>query len=82
MMVIGGRIPPFVESEQGTGGDLGQGDYKIIICSIDKYLIEIKLTPDDKFIEIASIKINKDFLSFKQKGEISDFHDVEKFYPD
>ncbi|GAI43482.1 unnamed protein product, partial [marine sediment metagenome] len=46
----------------------------------DKYLITIKLSPSNEFIGIVEIKVNKDFLSYKQKLPPKGFHDVEEFY--
>lgn len=54
--------------------------YKIIIYPFDKYEITIKLSEDNKFIEILEVKVNKDFISYKQKITPKGFHDVEKYY--
>jgi len=64
---------------QGTGShDL---EYKIILYDFDKYQVKIKLTSSNEFIGILEIKINKEFLSYKQKITSRGFHDVDKFYP-
>ena len=67
--------------EEGTGSQGELTDYKIIIFPFDKYEIKIKLKPDNEFIEVIEVKINKEFLSHKKKITHADFHDVEKFYP-
>lgn len=65
---------------RGTGSHENLEDYKIITYPFDKYQIKIKLTPNNEFIEIIEVQINKDFLSYKQKITPMGFHDVEKFY--
>jgi hypothetical protein len=69
-----------IAKNQGTGGYDISNDYKTIIYPFDKYQIKIKLTQDNKFIGITEIKINKDFLSHKQKIASLGFHDVDEFY--
>jgi len=55
-------------------------NYKVIVYPLDKYLIKIKLTPSNEFIEIIEIKVNKSFLSHKQKMTSKGYHDVDEFY--
>jgi hypothetical protein len=64
----------------GTGSHCEFKEYKIKTYPFDKYEIKIKLTPNNEFIEVLEVKINKDFLSHKQKILSQGFHDVEKFY--
>lgn len=54
--------------------------YKDIIYPFDKYEIKVRLTPNNEFIGIVEVKINKDFLSYKQRVTSKGFHDVEEFY--
>lgn len=66
--------------EEGTGNhDVAKG-YKTIIYPFDKYQIKIKLTLNNEFIGITEVKINKDFLSYKQKMTLKGYHDVDEFY--
>jgi len=65
---------------QGTGSHGDIDDFKIIPYLFGKYQIKIKLTPTNKFIGIVEVKINKDFLSYKQKTTLRGFHDVDEFY--
>lgn len=65
---------------RGTGSHEDFEDYKIVTYPFDKYQIKIKLTPNNEFIEIIEVQINKDFLSYKQKITPLGFHDVEEFY--
>lgn len=67
---------------KGTGGHEEPDDYKIIDYPFDRYQIKVKLTPTNEFIGIIEVKINKDFLSHKQKITSQGFHDVDEFYPE
>jgi len=66
--------------KQGTGSLEVFDDYKIILYPFDKYQIKIKLTPANEFIGIIEVKINKEFLSYKQKISTKGYHDVDEFY--
>jgi hypothetical protein len=72
------------EHEEGAGPSTGSSDelegYKIVTYSFDKYEIKLKLTLSNEFKEIIEVKINKDFLSYKQKVTPSGYHDVDQFY--
>jgi len=66
---------------RGTGGQRAvPKEFKTIVYPFDKYLIKIKLTPSNEFIEILEVKVKKDFLSYKQKMISKGFHDVDEFY--
>jgi len=67
--------------DKGTGSHSEVTDYKIVVFPFDKYQIKIKLKPNNEFLEVIEVKINKEFLSHKQKITHADFHDVEEFYP-
>lgn len=65
--------------EPGATGSIGSSAYKVGICHFNQFIITVKLTPDNKFLDIIEIKVNKDFLSHKQKmASLSDF-DVEAY---
>lgn len=67
-------------TSQGTGS-LGEiKDYRIISCPFGRYEIKIKVTPNNEFIEIVEVGINKDFLTQQQKVSLQGFHDVDEFY--
>lgn len=53
---------------------------KKIVCSFDRYEIEVLVTETGKFIGIVGIKVNADFLTQAQKLSTASFHDVEKYY--
>jgi predicted component of type VI protein secretion system len=65
---------------QGTGSHEALDEYKIVLYPFDKYQIKIKLTRSNEFIGIVEVKVNKDFLSYKQKTTLRGFHDVDEFY--
>jgi hypothetical protein len=65
---------------QGTGIHERLDDYKIILYPFDKYQIKIKLTHSNEFIGIVEVKVNKEFLSHKQKITSQGFLNVEEFY--
>lgn len=66
--------------EEGTGSHDEPSDYKTIVFPFDKYQITVKLTPANEFIGITEVKVNKNFLSHKQKITPQGFHDVDDFY--
>lgn len=67
-------------TSQGTGS-LGEiRDYRIISYPFGRYEIKIKVTPNNEFIEIVEVAVNRDFVTQKQKLSLRGFHDVEKFY--
>lgn len=67
---------------QGTGESGEPTDHKIIVYPFEKYEIKIMLTASNEFIGIVEVKINKDFLSQRERASAKGFHDVEKFYPE
>ena len=65
----------------GSTGSHGLSeDYQIIIRPLGKYAVKVKLTPEGKFIDVIEVKINADFLSYRQKIASLDSLDVEDFY--
>lgn len=65
-----------------TGSHETPDEYKIIMYPLGIYEIKVKLTSSDKFVEVIEVKVNKDFLSHKQKIARKGFLDVEKYYQD
>ena len=65
---------------QGTGAHKESSRHKIIVYPFDKYQIKVKLTPANEFVGITEVKINKEFLSHKEKITRQGFHDVDEFY--
>ena len=67
--------------KQGTVSQGKIKDDKIIVFPFGKYQIKIKLTPTNEFIEVVEVKINKEFLSHKQKIASRRHTDVDEYYP-
>ena len=65
---------------QGTGFHDTTEDYKEIVYPFGKYEITVRLSTENEFIGISQVKVNKDFLSYKQKITPKGFHDVVEFY--
>lgn len=61
-------------------GESDKEEFTSIIYPFDRFEIKVKLTKSGKFVEITSVKINKDFLSHAQRLNNSDVHDVEDYY--
>lgn len=67
-------------TRKGTGATGETGDYRIISYLFGRYEIKVKVTPNNEFVGIIEVGINKDFLTQQQKISLQGFHDVEKFY--
>lgn len=67
-------------TREGTGATGETGDYRIISYLFGRYEIKVKVTPNNEFVGIIEVGINKDFLTQQQKISLQGFHDVEKFY--
>ena len=78
---ITGMIESTELEEKGTGF-IGPNEYIIVDYPFDKYIVKVKLTLNHEFIGILEIKINKEFLDFKQKMTSQGYHDVDEFYPE
>lgn len=76
-----GLIDPIELEEKGTGFK-DSDEYLIVDYPFDKYVVKVKLTLNHEFIGILEIKINKEFLDFKQKMTSQGYHDVDEFYPE
>lgn len=46
------------------------------------FRITVRLTEDDKLLDIIEVQVNKDFLSIKQKIDASASYDVSDLYED
>jgi len=68
-----------VLKKKGTGGLVSE-EFKEIVYPFGKYEIKVRLSLNNEFRGITEVKINKEFLSFKQKISSKGFHDVEEFY--
>lgn len=60
-------------------GSLVSRTYKRVVCPFNQYEITLRLTPDNKLVEVLEVKINKDFLSHKQKMASLNSFDVDAY---
>lgn len=70
------------EEAEATGSSTEEQEYKIREYPFGKYQIKLKLSLTNEFIDILEVKINKGFLSYKQKATTKGYHDVDEFYPE
>jgi hypothetical protein len=68
--------------DKSTGSHDNQSEYKTIVYPFERYEVEILLTHDGKFVGLTGIKVNKDFLSYKQKITSTGYIDVSDEYGD
>ncbi len=85
------RIAPYIKKtpiltssyfSQKTGSHGLNEKFNVKTVSFGIYEIKVKLTSSNEFVDILEVKVNKDFLSHKQKIASKGFHDVEKYYRD
>jgi hypothetical protein len=57
-------------------------DSTILTYKFEQYDIDVKLTPDGKFLGIEEVRINKDFRSFKNKTPQRIFAEVDELPSD
>ncbi len=67
-----------VQSQQGTGSL--SIPYRTVVCPFGQYEITVVLTGSNEFVGISEVKLNRDFLSYKQKVTPQGYHDVSAFY--
>lgn len=71
----------YAELTLGGTGSVGEAaEHRIIICPFDKYEVKIMLNEKNEFLNIIEIKINKDFMSYKQKANLKSSIDEGEFY--
>jgi hypothetical protein len=69
-------------NNERTGESGVDVDYKTIKYGLGKYQFDIRLTKDNKFISVDSIKVNKDFLSLEKRIANTHYLDVDQYYED
>jgi len=63
-------------------GNLPLAQLRIVRYPFDKYEINVRVTPDGKFVDIWEVKVNQDFLSRDQRLQAIRSNDVGHFYPE
>ena len=61
-------------------GDQPSEQSVIRTVNFDRYVIDLELTTDGKFLGIYSIKVQKSFIDSIGSNQISDVHDVDEYY--
>jgi hypothetical protein len=65
--------------DQSTGSHDDIREFRYVTYPFDKYLITVKLSSSNEFLGVIEVRINKQFLSFKQR-QPKGYHDVDEFY--
>ena len=71
------------ENRKIVDNDTGSHDFKdskVMVYPFGRYDTLLRLTLNDKFIEVLEVKINKDFLSHTQKIASLRNQDVHEYY--
>lgn len=56
--------------------------YKYKVVQFDRYLVKIKLTMDDKFVDIEEISVKRSFVNKSRMKSNKIYVDVDKYYKD
>lgn len=64
--------------ETGTGIKGFIKESKVIEYPFDRYLVKVGLSPENEFLGIIEINVNKDFRSFSEKLKAEDYHNLEE----
>jgi len=67
-------------SVSATGDHTNSHDFKYLVCTLGKYQIKVKVTVDNKFLSVEEIKVDKDFLTQKQRSLVIGHHNVDDIY--
>jgi len=67
---------------RGTGDYKREEDYKLIEYKYDKFIIIIKISEDQRFLGIEEIKINQDFMNYKQKANLGTLSIIDNYKPE
>lgn len=65
---------------EATGDMTEDYGYKTISYPFDRYEIKVKVTSTNEFVGITEVKINKDFLSHRQRIGTLSYLDVDEYY--
>lgn len=69
--------------DKNTTGNREFEDNSLIqVVPFDKYEIEVRVTPDGRFLGIEGVKVNRDFLSIEQRVKASRVLNTEKYFPE
>ena len=63
-----------------TGTISSSEETKVVAIKFGIFDVKLRLTLNDKFIEIVEIKFKKSFIEEKRSATPKSFHDVEEYY--
>lgn len=77
-----GEGPIYESSGVGKTGDYDEGleGTRTVVYPFGSYEILVKLTSDDRFLEVVEVRVNKDFRSYNQRLSSTGHHNAEEFY--
>jgi len=70
---------PLIFKEQGTGSKKLLKQIKIIEYPVEHYIVKVGLTPENEFLGITEVKVNKDFRSIESRLRNVKVHNLEEF---
>lgn len=74
------KVPKISVGSLVTGMLDHETEWKEVKVPFGKYIITLKLTHDNKFLDLISVEIKTDFRSPIQRIKSTDSHDVDDFY--
>ena len=73
-------IPGNNEAEATDATGSAAEDVKLVSSRLGPYTVTIRLTATDRFVDVVSIQVDKDFRSTRERIRGTGFHDVSDFY--
>jgi hypothetical protein len=67
---------------EGTGDPGEQQRMRIIPVTFGKYTVSVVVNEDYRFMGIAAVSVDEDFLSLQQRRRLGGVHDVAWYYED
>ena len=66
------------QGQTPTGEDVDNS--RIIVYPFAHYQVFVRVSSEGKFLDIVELRVDKEFLSYKQKIESRGYHDVDDLY--
>lgn len=61
-------------------GEMAEQNFKVISVPFGNYVVKIRVTPRNEFIDIVEIGVSKSFLSLRKKLATRGTHNVSDLY--
>ena len=55
-------------------------NHHMIVCPLGQYEVVVRLSEDNRFVDVVEVRINKDFRSLSQRIASTGHHNAEQFY--